>query len=123
MLSMQQQQALLQKAEGLAQPLIQGGVSRSEIRPVLNALFLPAGPWADRVQRALLLLEQLPESWVGKRSNTARERHARVRSAFRPLLRNPLPPEELRFLLGWATRLVHTADLAARATRRHKSER
>jgi hypothetical protein len=114
MLSMQCQHDLLLKARDLAQPLVQGGVTRSEIRPVLNALFLSTGAWADRLKQAQALLEQLPESWVGNRSNNARERHARVRSAFRPLFREPLPAEEMRFLLGWVTRLVHTADLAAR---------
>jgi hypothetical protein len=114
MLAAKRQEDLLQRATEIAEGLARGGVTRAEIRPVLNALFLPSGSWAERLKQAKELMERLPESWVGKRSNTARERYARVRSAFRPLLEAPLPPAELRFLLGWITRLVHVADLEAK---------
>jgi len=106
MLSAQRKRDLLDRARALADELAQGGVTRSELRPVLNALFLPPLPWPQRFDGASRLLEALPESWVSKRSGKTRPQLARVRGALRPLFRERAPERELAFLLGWTARLL-----------------
>lgn len=113
MVEAQRKHELLKRAESLSASLATGGVSRAELRPVLNALFLPAAPWAERLKQAQQLLEALPESWVSTRSGQSRPQLGRVRAAFRPVLKEGLSEEDLKFLLGWTARLVHIKDLEA----------
>jgi hypothetical protein len=106
MISAQRKRDLLDRAQKLADELANGSVTRAELRPVLNALFLPPLPWPQRFDAANRLLEALPESWVSKRSGKTRPQLARVRGALRPLFREMPVERELAFLLGWTARLL-----------------
>ncbi len=114
MLTPQIQRRLFTRAQSLAERLIGGGVSRAELRCVLNPLFLPAEPWARRLDTARRLLEALPLSWVADRTKQTRSQLLRVREVVGELLRGNPDEQELRYLLGWTARLVHTRDLEAR---------
>lgn len=112
MLTADRKHELLRRAHTLATNLNTGEVTRSELRPVLNVLFLPAQPWSQRLERARQLTQALPESWAAHRSGKTRPQFARVRAALRTLLQESLSEEDFRFLLGWTSRLVHIAELA-----------
>ncbi len=111
------------RAESFAGRLVAGGVTRSELRPVLNALFLPAQPWKTRLETTRRLAEELPTSWVGERSNRTRGQLLTVQSTFRDILRDHTLEEELRFLLGWIARLVHVRATEAKERERAHGRR
>lgn len=102
----------IERAAELAAALHRAGVSRAELRPVLNVLFLTPGAWGDRRDRARRLLEHLPESWVGNRSDDTRHHLASVRQTLRGLLAEPLAEDDCSFLLGWTARLLQVQFLA-----------
>src|SRR5215207_8579885 len=96
MLTAQRKHDLLERARTLTTGLAAGEVTRAELRPVLNVLFLPASPWRDRLERARQLLEALPESWAANRSGKTRPQFGRVRGALRTVLREEMSEEELK---------------------------
>jgi hypothetical protein len=102
---------LLERAESLTGQLTRGQVTRAELKPVLNVLFLPGVPWQERLERARRLWDHLPESFVVERSKKSRPQWTQVRSMFQEVFRESFTEEELRFLLGWVSRLVHIHDL------------
>lgn len=106
MLSADRKRQLLTDAESLAAELVRGEVSRTELRPVLNLLFLPPLPWSDRLARARELVAALPGSWLTERSKTAPRQYAQVNRTLEKLLRRDWDEDELRFLLGWVARKV-----------------
>jgi hypothetical protein len=118
MLTAQAQRRLFLEAEALAGRLVAGGVTRTELRYLLNPLFLPPEPWPKRLATARRLLTALPSSWVGKRSNQTPARLFRLQEALRDVLREDAREDELRYLLGWTARLVHTRGRTAR----HRTE-
>ena len=119
MLEPGRKQELLKRATKLTTGLAAGEVTRAELRPVLNVLFLPAMPWNDRLSQARQLLGALPESWVARRSGKTRPQYGRVRMALKSVLDEALSEEELRFLLGWTARLVHVQELARKERERN----
>jgi hypothetical protein len=123
MLTVDRKHDLIKRAQSLATNLNAGEVTRSELRPVLNALFLPATPWSERLEKARQLLEILPESWVASRSGKTRPQLARVRGTLRSILQESLREEELRFLLGWTSRLVHIPELEKKQRERLENRR
>jgi hypothetical protein len=117
MLSAQRRRELLERAQDLSTRLAEGGVSRAELRPLLNALFLPPLPWVTRHQTAQRLLELLPGSWVAKRSGKTHSQLTRVAAVLRPILRESHSEEDLAFLLGWTSRLVSAREQDRRQER------
>ena len=105
---------LLAQADRLAAQLTGGQVSRAELRPVLNVLFLTPLPWEERLAQARDIVRELPGSWAAKRSKTAPVQYRTVRQVIEPLLKGSPGEEELRFLLGWTARQVHVRSLARR---------
>ena len=53
---------LLAQADRLAAQLTGGQVSRAELRPVLNVLFLTPLPWEERLAQAHNIVHELPSS-------------------------------------------------------------
>jgi hypothetical protein len=106
-LTPERRRQLFTRAETYASRLAGAGVTRAELRPVLNALFLPPQPWPARLEATRRLADALPGSWVGKRSNRTPQQLAAVRDALREILRGDTAEPELRFLLGWLARLLH----------------
>lgn len=96
---------LLRSAEDLAADLAQGGATRSEWRHVIDALYLtPGGP--DRLTTASDLINALPESWLRDRSRKTESQLLKVHSTFQRVLRQGHSEAEMRFLLGWTTRIL-----------------
>ncbi len=118
MLSPQRKKQLLADAENLTAKLAGGSVTRSEWRHVVDALYLVPGSPQKRLQRARELVDTLPTSWVASRSKKTRGQLSHVRQTFREILGKKLSSEELRFLVGWTTRLLYLRDLETRAAAR-----
>lgn len=119
MLTPATQRRLFAQAQALAERLAEGGVTRAELRYVLNPLFLPPEPWTNRLGAARRLLDALPTSWVGERTKQTRGRLLRVQGVLREILREDSREEELRYLLGWTARLVHIRDVEAKNRAEH----
>lgn len=117
MLTADRKRQLLTEAESIAAELARGEVSRTELRPVLNLLFLPPRTWSDRLARARELVAALPRSWLTKRSDAAPRQYGQVSRTLEPLLRRDWAEEELRFLLGWVARKVPSRNSSKRGRR------
>ncbi len=118
MLVPQRKKQLLADAKTLAAKLAGGLVTRSEWRHVVDALYLAPGSPRERLARARELVDTLPRSWVAGRSKKTRDQLSHVQQIFREILGKKLSPEELRFLVGWTTRLLHLRNLETRAAAR-----
>ncbi len=114
MLSPQQKKKLHEQAERLAAELAGSQVTRSEWRRAVDALYLVPGPAEGRVKRANELIDALPNSWVSNRSKRTRQQLNQVRQTFRQVMRQRLSAEELRYLVGWTSRLLHVRGHEAR---------
>jgi hypothetical protein len=128
MLKADRKRHLLVRAESLATELARGEVSRAELRPVLNVLFLTPQGWAERLSSARELNNALPTSWVTSRSGRTLPQYGHVGRALRRVFDEGYTEEEMRFLLGWAARLVHLQSLERQANsngpdRNHTSDR
>lgn len=106
MLSPERKKNLLKEAEELAGALAGGLVTRTEWSHVPNALYLGADLSRRDPRHAEELIEALPSSWAGKRSNKTRDQLNQVRHTFRGIRRKKLNAEELRYVLGWVSRLL-----------------
>lgn len=109
-LTVEQKRRLLTRAEDLANELASGDVTRSEWRHVLDGLYLAPGHPDQRRASTQELVEALPESGIGGRSKKTGGQLTHVGKIFCEVLRENHPEAELRFLLGWTTRLLDTYD-------------
>jgi len=101
---------LLRSAEDLAAELARGGATRSEWRHVIDALYLVPGDPARRPNAARELVDALPESWLRGRSRQTERQLIQVRATFRRVLQHGYSDPEMRFLLGWTTRILDAAE-------------
>lgn len=110
MLTAEQKRRLLTRAEDLANELASGDVTRSEWRHVLDGLYLAPGHPDQRRASTQELVEALPQSGIGGRSKKTVGQLTHVGRIFREVLREDFAEAELRFLLGWTTRLLDTYE-------------
>ena len=109
-LTVEQKRRLLTKADELATDLASGDVTRSEWRHVLDGLYLAPGHPDQRRASTRELVEALPKSGIVGRSKKTVGQLTHVGTIFRDVLSEDYPEAELRFLLGWTTRLLDTYE-------------
>jgi len=104
------QRELMREAETLASRLYRESVTRTELEHVSSLLFYSTGPWRARLERARQLTRTLPSSWVRKWSKQMPRRLKALETLVLPVLdKHPSEPD-LRFVLGWTSRLLHIQE-------------
>jgi hypothetical protein len=101
---------LLSSAEELAADLARGGATRGEWRHVIDALYLAPGDPVRKPDTACEVIEALPESWLIGRSRQTERQLIQVRTTFRRILQHGYSDSELRFLVGWTTRILDAQE-------------
>ncbi len=99
---------LMRTAAELADELDRGSATRSECRHVIDTLFLSHGDFPQRLAKAREITDALPDSWLKARGQSTVRKLTQVKSTFRRVLRERYDERELRFLLGWTARILHT---------------
>jgi hypothetical protein len=102
---------LIAEAERLASSLFAERVGRNDVRGVLDLLVHAPGEWDERREKCGELLRLLPESWVRGTKWPILKDHVR------PLL-GGRSEDEVRFLLGWAARILYVRGKAEHHGRR-----
>jgi len=106
---------LMREAETLANQLYRDSVTRTELEQVSSVLFYSTGSWSDRLERARQLTRALPSSWVREWSKQMPRRLKALETLVLPVLdKHPSEPD-LRFVLGWTSRLLHIAEKQGKA--------
>ncbi len=114
MLKPERKKVLLADAKTFSATLAGSEVTRSEWSHVPNALYLGADPSKRDLATAQELIAALPGSWVGRRSGKTRKQLNQVRLTLQEIARKNLDDEELRYLLGWISRMLIIRKKAAR---------
>ena len=114
MLTRERRKELVLEAERVVNRLRTSDVGRTELSPVTNVLFHSHGTWPERFKRAHRIAKRLPGSWMSTRGNDGPAKARRVSDVMIDLLARFTKEEEMRYLLGWATRRLFVEESQAR---------